>query len=292
MKETLLRVEAAISNATGVAAEIASTSAQAGGSISSACMVELVDGRSYFLKTLPQPERYPGMFEAEFKALALLRKANAIRVPEPVTSDTGFIVMEAFTAGAKAPDWQQIMGRQLAELHRATRHQGFGLDFDNYIGTTPQTNACGDHWIRFWRERRLNWQLERFAAAGNQGDPLIALGWELSEALDDILDGPSEPAVLLHGDLWSGNAAADEHGAPIIYDPASYYGHREAEFGMMQMFGGFDANCEAAYAEVWPLVDGHERRVPVYRLYHELNHLNLFGRSYYDNCVATVRAVL
>lgn len=290
--DTLSQVEAAIATATGVRAKIASSSQQTGGSISSARIVELVDGRSYFVKTLVHPERYPGMFAAEFQALELLRSANAMRVPEPVASDAGFIVMEAFKAGSKAHDWQQGMGRQLAQLHHATQHQSFGLDFDNYIGTTPQTNACGDNWIRFWRERRLNWQLERFASAGSQGDPLIALGWELSEALDDILDGPDELAVLLHGDLWSGNAAADERGAPIVYDPASYYGHREAEFGMMQMFGGFDANCNAAYAEVWPLADGYERRVQVYRLYHELNHLNLFGRSYYNNCVATIRAVL
>lgn len=290
--DTMSQVEVAIGSATSVPAKIASSSQRAAGSISSAQTIELVDGRSYFVKTLAAPERYPGMFSAEFRALELLRSANAIRAPEPVASGAGFIVIEALKLGTKAQEWQQEMGQQLAQLHHATRRERFGLDVDNYIGATPQTNTCDANWIRFWREHRLNWQLDRFAGAGNQGDPLIALGWELSEALDEILDGPDEPAVLLHGDLWSGNAAADEHGAPVIYDPASYYGHREAEFGMMQMFGGFDANCDAAYAEVWPLANGHERRIPVYRLYHELNHLNLFGRSYYDNCLATIRAVL
>ena len=112
------------------------------------------------------------------------------------------------------------------------------------------------------------------------------------EKLDEILDADREPAVLLHGDLWSGNAAANENGAPVIYDPASYYGHREAEFGMMRLFGGFGPRCEAAYQEVWPFQPGHDRRIEVYRLYHQLNHLNLFGRGYYAGCLDTVRQLL
>ncbi|MGM0632846.1 MAG: fructosamine kinase family protein, partial [Pseudomonadota bacterium] len=88
------------------------------------------------------------------------------------------------------------------------------------------------------------------------------------------------------------NAASDETGQPVIYDPASYYGHREAEFGMMRLFGGFTADCEAAYQEVWPLAGGYEERIPVYRLYHELNHLNLFGAMYHSQCVATLRSLV
>ncbi len=85
---------------------------------------------------------------------------------------------------------------------------------------------------------------------------------------------------------------ADASGAPVIFDPACYYGHREAEFGMMRMFGGFDARCEASYSEVWPFVDGYEERFKIYQLYHELNHLNLFGNAYYTNCMATIDALL
>lgn len=290
--EALAQIEAAISAATNTIAKIESTEPQRGGSICKACIANLVDGRRFFIKTHPHWERYPSMFMAEYQALELLSNAGAIRVPEPVAVGAEFIAMEAFNAGPKAHDWQAQIGQQLALLHQSTRQEQCGLEFDNFIGTTPQLNTPIDNWVRFWRERRLNWQLERFSSAGNQGDPLFALGWELSEALDDILKAPPEAAVLLHGDLWSGNASADERGVPIIYDPASYYGHREAEFGIMQMFGGFDRNCYTAYGEVWPLADGHERRIAVYRLYHELNHLNLFGRSYYDRCVATIRAVL
>jgi fructosamine-3-kinase len=146
--------------------------------------------------------------------------------------------------------------------------------------------------VTFWREQRLGWQLELFARKAGAEDPLVALGDRLLAKLDELLSGVDEPAVLLHGDLWSGNAAADENGQPIIFDPASYYGRREAEIGMMRLFGGFGPRCEAAYNESWPLADGAERRIPLYRLYHELNHLNLFGRSYYPACMATMESLL
>ena len=110
--------------------------------------------------------------------------------------------------------------------------------------------------------------------------------------LDDYLGDIYEAAVLLHGDLWSGNAAADERGEPIIYDPASYYGHHEVEIGMMRMFGGFGPVCEAAYEEIWPFEDGAEKRFALYRLYHELNHLNLFGHGYYESCLSTMKSLL
>ena len=123
-------------------------------------------------------------------------------------------------------------------------------------------------------------------------DPLLKNTENLLNKLDQLLSDVQEDAVLLHGDLWSGNAAAGESGEPIIYDPASYYGHREAEIGMMRLFGGFDAHCEAAYAEVWPLQPESEQRIALYRLYHEMNHLILFGQGYYESCLNTVKSLL
>jgi fructosamine-3-kinase len=115
-------------------------------------------------------------------------------------------------------------------------------------------------------------------------------GRQLMDQLDQILN-LEEPAVLLHGDLWSGNAAADEQGEPVIYDPAAYYGQREAEFGMMRLFGGFGSRTESAYQEVWPFEPGYEKRFDLYRFYHELNHLNIFGQSYYRQCMDSLRSL-
>ncbi len=285
-------IEAAITAATGETARFARSRQAAGGSINFSRIVQLEDGRRFFVKTHPGAGACPGMFAAEFEALGLLAAPGAIRVPVPVAYGDDFIVMEAYEEGPRKPAWQELMGRGLAQLHQATQTDRFGFDRDNYLGTTPQPNGWLDSWAAFWRERRLGWQLQLFSRKTGRGDRLLQLGERLQDRLDDLLGSVHEPAVLLHGDLWSGNAAADEKGEPIIFDPASYYGHREAEIGMMRMFGGFGPRCEAAYGEVWPLQPGAEERIALYRLYHELNHLNLFGRSYYQSCIATMEGLL
>ena len=286
------RIENAITEITGETARFSQARTIPGGSINASSIVSMEDGRRFFVKTHPESCRYPGMFTAEFQGLSLLAAPGAIRVPHAVVCAEDFIVMEAFTTAARGPDWQELMGQRLALLHHATRRESFGFGGDNYLGTTVQPNAWMDRWVDFWRERRLGWQLQLFSHSTNADDKLLALGEQLLARLDDLLGDVDEPAVLLHGDLWSGNAAADEKGEPIIFDPACYYGQREAEIGMMRLFGGFGPRCEAAYDEVWPLLPGADRRITLYRLYHELNHLNLFGAGYYNTCIATMRQLL
>jgi fructosamine-3-kinase len=286
------RIEQAITAASGQAAQFRQSRSISGGSINHCRLVTLRDGRRLFLKTHPASANYPGMFATEYQGLSLLAAPGVIHVPRALACDEDFIVMEAFTASAPAPDWQELMGRRLALLHQATRREAFGFDADNFLGATPQPNAWRDRWLDFWREQRLGWQLQLFSRNTGADDGLLVLGDRLLARLDELLGDVDEPAVLLHGDLWSGNAAADEQGEPIIYDPACYYGQREAEIGMMRLFGGFGPRCEAAYGEVWPLLPGADRRITLYRLYHELNHLNLFGRGYYNTCIATMNQLL
>lgn len=286
------RIEDAITAATGEKAAFDRSRAVAGGCINDSRMLTLKDGREFFIKTGGGAALYPGFFESEFVALLLLGDPGVIRIPRPVAFGEEFIVIEAFHEGKPLQDWRERLGRQLAQLHLATRTDRFGFERDNYLGTTQQPNDWSADWVAFWRERRLGWQLELFARKADSGDPLLAMGDRLLARLDDLLGDVDEPAVLLHGDLWAGNAAADENGEPILFDPASYYGHREAEIGMMRLFGGFGPRCEAAYNEVWPLPPGSEERIALYRLYHELNHLNLFGRAYYQTCLATMESLL
>jgi protein-ribulosamine 3-kinase len=286
------RIEAAISSSTNQLAQFADSQVAHGGCINDSRIVSLKDGRQFFVKTNPEAKTCPGLFETEFEALLLLSEPGVIHVPKPVTYADDFIVMETFTQGSPAPDWQEQMGRSLAELHKATKTDRFGFSKNNYLGLSKQINSWQDDWLSFWREQRLGIQLKRLAMITDQHDPLFAKGEKLMSQLDSLLADVNEPAVLLHGDLWSGNAAANEHGQPVIFDPASYYGHREAEIGMMRMFGGFDTRCEAAYAEVWPLADGAEQRISLYRLYHELNHLILFGYNYYRSCISTIDSLI
>ena len=81
--------------------------------------------------------------------------------------------------------------------------------------------------------------------------------------------------------------AAD--GAPCLIDPAVYYGHREADLGMTKLFGGFGRGFYEAYEDEFPPAAGAAEREGLYKLYHLLNHLNLFGPSYYGQCVTVLR---
>lgn len=286
------RIEVAISAQTDQEAQFAESKHAYGGCINDSRIVSLKDGRQFFIKTHSQAKSFPCFFKTEFKALQLLAEPNVIHVPKPIVYDDDFIVMEVFNEGAKANGWQEQMGRRLAQLHKATQNSQYGFEENNYIGTTKQINDWSDNWLNFWREQRLGYQLKLFSEKTSKDDPLLKAGGQLLGKLDSLIGNITEPAVLLHGDLWSGNATANEKGEPVIFDPASYYGHREAEIGMMRMFGGFDARCEAAYAEVWPLEQGAEKRITLYRLYHELNHLNLFGSGYYQSCLTTINALI
>jgi len=285
-------VEAAIQQATGSKAKVKKTRTAPGGSINNSQIVTLKDGREFFVKSYLNEAQFPGMFEAEYKSLQLLAATHTIKVPRPIACHSNFIILEVFYASDRQHDWHEKIGQQLAQLHLATRSEQFGFEVDNYLGLTPQPNSWMDDWLSFWRDQRLGWQLELYARKTDASDRLLELGDRLMVRLNDLIGGINEPAVLLHGDLWSGNSAANEIGEPVIYDPASYYGHREAEFGMMRMFGGYGPRCEAAYNEVWPLQEGAEQRIALYRLYHELNHLNLFGKSYYPTCLATMEKLI
>ena len=280
------RIESAITKVTGEKARFNNSQQAHGGCINNSQIITLDDGRRVFVKTNLQSAQYPGMFAMEYKALQLLAKNAVIQVPQPIAYDADFIVMHVFSEGERNSNWSETIGRQLAQLHLSAKNVLFGFEDDNYIGTTLQINKWSDTWLTFWREQRLDYQIELLANKLDKNDKLLRLGEKIMHRLDALLGRVDEEAVLLHGDLWSGNASANEKGEPVIYDPASYYGHREAEIGMMRMFGGFGPHCESAYNEVWPLQDGAEQRILLYRLYHELNHLILFGNSYYQSCIS------
>jgi fructosamine-3-kinase len=155
----------------------------------------------------------------------------------------------------------------------------FGWHRDNTIGSTPQPNRRNRDWAQFWAGQRLDFQL-RMAAANDAGARLVARGERLLEALPALLERHRPPASLLHGDLWSGNYAYTRDGEPAIFDPATYYGDRETDLAMTELFGGFPREFYAAYQSAWPLDAGYATRKRLYNLYHVLNHFNLFGGGY------------
>lgn len=265
--------------ATGQAFTARSVQPLLGGDINAA--FRLQDGhRDYFVK-LNHPE-LAAMFAAEFAGLQELAGTQTLRIPEPVIygqSDThSFLVLEYLELSHASPASERLLGQQLALLHQRVQPY-FGWHRDNTIGSTLQRNTQTNDWVSFWHEQRLGFQLQ-LAAKNGYGGRLQTVGERLGNELTALFAGYTPSPSLLHGDLWAGNASADKQGNPVIFDPACYYGDREADLAMTELFGGFSRDFYAAYEDVWALDKGYKVRKSLYNLYHILNHLNLFGGGY------------
>lgn len=249
-----------------------------GGCINTA--VKLEDGNGCWFVKLNHASMLD-MFQAETAGLRAMAETATIRIPRPLcvgsTETESYIVMEFIPLGGATGKGQALAGQQLAQMHRTTQDQ-FGWDRDNTIGSTPQINHWNQDWSDLWREHRLGFQL-RLAEQNGYTGRLQQLGERLMAFLPALIDHAPQPS-LLHGDLWGGNIGFDPQGQPVIYDPASYYGDREADLAMTELFGGFTPDFYAAYRAEWPLDSGYNTRKTLYNLYHILNHLNLFGGGY------------
>lgn len=277
-----------MSNWTQIAQHISEASGQAfhpdtpgrlgGGCINSA--IKLSDGDRHWFVKINQAALLD-MFTAEHAGLQALADTDTIRVPRPLctgrSGSDSYIVMEYIPFGGSGPSGQALAGEQLAAMHRSQAEQ-FGWQRDNTIGATHQANDWHEDWIEFFRDQRLGFQLQ-LAAQNGYGGRLQMLGEKLRDALPALLDHAPQPS-LLHGDLWGGNIGFDSEGNPVIYDPAVYYGDREADIAMTELFGGFGGDFYAAYNHASALDAGYKTRKTLYNLYHILNHLNLFGGGY------------
>jgi fructosamine-3-kinase len=230
-----------------------------------------------------------GQFEAELEALRILSVADGPILPDGVCAGsngthawlvTGWLDLQP-TGDAPA------FGTRLAAMHRRTQ-DCFGWHADNVLGASRQDNRPHDSWPEFWWSRRLAPQLERALASG------LAPGAtpETLRAASDQLLSHRPPPALVHGDLWGGNHAFLADGSPVIFDPAPYYGDRETDLAMMRLFGGFHPSVFEAYEGAWPLSPGSRERLPLYQLYHLLNHYNLFGSGWASRVTQSLRATL
>jgi fructosamine-3-kinase len=205
-----------------------------------------------------------------------------------VAGHESFIAMEYIELGGGRGDAAEA-GRQLAAMHRCTRER-FGWDRDNTIGSTPQPNREHEDWVSFWRDQRLGFQLELAGRNGYRGR-LQQRGGQLLDRFGALIDQDPAPS-LLHGDLWGGNLGYARGGEPVIFDPACYYGDREADLAMTELFGGFGGQFRSAYEDAWPLPAGYQVRKQLYNLYHILNHLNLFGGGYLSQAEGMIDRLL
>ncbi len=273
---------AAIARALGLDEHGLKVSTVGGGDIASAHVFQVADDQ-VFVKSLPVDQG--DLLSAEADGLEAIAATGTVRVPRVVRwgaqDDIAWLALEYLELAQRSPHADAELGRALAEMH----HHGaenFGWHRNNYIGLTPQHNPQLDDWTAFFLAHRLDCQFDRLASAHpekNWADLKQAIGqsWRKTHA------GHQPSPALVHGDLWCGNAAAVGRDQPVIFDPAVHYADRETDLAMTSLFGGFSESFYRAYEDTWPLPAGHEQRELYYKLYHVLNHANLFAGAYLES---------
>jgi len=246
--------------------------------------------QSYFVKA--NHANRLAMFESEVLGLNAIIETEVITTPQVITSgvieEISFLALSYLPLSSSGNEF--LLGQQLAKMHRATQ-ASFGFTKHNFIGTTPQNDTHKDGWLTFWRDCRLLPQLELAYRNGYQNS-LEKSADKLLECLPEYLGEHSPAASLVHGDFWGGNKGFLQNGTPVIFDPACYYGDRETDIAMTQLFGGFGRDFYQGYNAEWPLAPDYKTREPLYNLYHQLNHLNLFGSAYLESCVNSINVYL
>jgi protein-ribulosamine 3-kinase len=272
-------------------AKVETSFATSGSSINQTQVLNLTNGQRVFLKQNPSPPT--DFFLAETSGLKLLSQAkNGPRIPKPIAIQSGsrptFLLVEYIESSSEDENFAEQLARSLAELHRMSQEH-FGLDHDNYIGSTSQKNALEKDGIVFFREQRIDFQRQ---LARRSGLLPVAIDKKIDSLCDDLgkfLNISGEKPALSHGDLWSGNYFPDSEGKPCIFDPAVYYGLREADLAMTELFGRLPQKFYDVYQEVFPMNPGYQERKDLFNLYHLLNHLNIFGSSYLSSVQQVVK---
>lgn len=284
MKEEIQRQ---LANIYSQAVKIQNIASVGGGCINETSVLSLSNGEKVFLKYHADPP--PGFFAGEAKGLKLLKTKDGPQVPEVLGQGTNYLLLEHIEE--QALDFHIQFGRALAQMHRVTQDR-YGLDHDNFIGKTAQPNTPEQDPVVFYREHRFRFQQNLARKTGKLPKSLDHRLDKLLDTLDKWLDPAGEKPALLHGDLWSGNyfAGSRKGNAPqaFIFDPAVYFGLRETDLAMTELFGRLPQTFYDAYNETFPLRPGYAERKKLFNLYHLLNHFNLFGTSYLGAIEQTV----
>ena len=281
-------VESLLSTHTGSEVQITESRTLSGGSINEAFTLKTTAG-DFFMK-YNSASAFPAIFEKEAAGLKILASTNSIAIPEVIGSaESGkyaYLLLQYIESGVPDQNFWNDFGIKLADLHRNTSEY-FGLDNDNYIGSLVQSNKKHADFIEFFIVERIE---PRLKAARNKGEfshSDTRYFNSLFKSLQNII--PSEKPALIHGDLWSGNFMVTADGLPCLIDPAIYYGHREADIAMTQLFGGFHQEFYDAYNQAWPMEKDWQKRMDIFNLYPLLVHVNLFGSGYARQVLQIIR---
>lgn len=242
-------------------------------------VLQTTSGKKYFLKAgLKSPT-----YKCEASGLKELKKAQCIETVNVVSVEENYILTEYIDQKPPSTDFFERFGKNLAKIHQYRSDQ-YGFYEDNFIGTNIQLNIPDENektdWISFYFNKRLLFQYKLAEKNGHITKTLQKGFIKLESIIHLLLKDSLESPCILHGDLWAGNFLCNQNNNPVFIDPAVYYGHREAELAMTRLFGGFPPSFYESYNEEYPLKPDWKEREGIYRLYHVLNHLNMFGYTY------------
>lgn len=270
--------------------KVTSNSFVGGGSIADSQKIRTSSGKEYFVKSYSQSKS--NILKNEVNGLIEIQKSKSIKTPQIIYYDDNILILEFIKSGRKNKNFSELFGIQLTEMHRL-KSDKFGFYENNYIGSNHQINLpLYSNWTDFYWENRLLYQFKLAEKHGYVNSDFKKLFNQFESVYRNIIEGTEEEPSLIHGDLWGGNYLVDESGNPVLIDPAVYYGHREAELGMTILFGGFDSEFYSSYNEAYPLFDGWKERLDIYKLYHVMNHLNLFGTGYLNQTLSIITSYL
>lgn len=157
----------------------------------------------------------------------------------------------------------------------------FGFPVTTCCGDTPQDNSYKRTWADFYANNRLRFILGRSEKRNGSDSELRDLVETTASQIvprllgdDHLNDGEGVTPVVVHGDLWSGNASRGSIGdskevQDVVYDSSACYAHSEYELGIMKMFGGFGGKFLDEYHRICPKtspVSEYEDRVALYEL--------------------------
>ena len=245
--------------------------------------------QNYFVKS--NDKNHFSHFESEAYALSQIKSCHQINCPEVITLGThlnkSFLVLSYIPFETPdTDDWYQL-GQQLAHMHKTSSHGQFGWQHDNFIGDTIQPNRWQSNWRTFFAEQRIAWQLQLLHEKSIKFGDID----HITQVCHDALLHHKVNPCLVHGDLWQGNMGFSDH-TPVIFDPACYYGDREVDIAMTELFGQLPDDFYLGYQEEFPLSQSYEQRKLVYNFYHILNHANIFGGVYIEQSKAALSRIL
>ncbi|XP_063148644.1 ketosamine-3-kinase-like isoform X1 [Candoia aspera] len=246
------------------------------------------------------------MFDGEMASLTTILQTQTVKVPKPMKvidlpEGGALFVMEHLDMRSLNRHAEKL-GIQLADLHLHNQKLGeklkkdastigksedqmdiqfveeFGFHSVTCCGYLPQVNDWQQDWVNFFTRQRIQPQMD--LTEKNSGDREARELWaQLQLKIPSLFGNLKIVPALLHGDLWGGNVAEDDSG-PVIFDPASFYGHSEYELAIAGMFGGFRGSFYSAYHSKIPKAPGFDKRLKLYQLFHYMNHWNHFGGGY------------